>query len=716
MLGGSESRNALNGHPSAAEIRLQTERILASELFTRSERLSGFLRYIVENTLEGHESTLKEQVIAQDIFNRGQPFDSAADPIVRVEARRLRDKLREYYATVEDQPVLITIPKGAYVPSFERNPSLRQVALEMAPVGLPSSPQTRRRALVVACTFVVILAAAVVWYALHKEAPRTVRTRPLTSLPGIEGAPSLSPNGNFVVFAWSNGGPADLYIKAVDDESLRRLTETPENETAPVWSPDGREIAFIRGRRIYVTSALGGAERKIGEGATRLAWSADSKSVYSSAPCNGRDTFCIHRIVLDTLQIRQITNPPASMSDRDLSISPDGANIVVTRSERRGTGDLYVAPAIGGEPRRLTNRNRHIAGVAWAPDGRSLIYSVLESGGFRLRRIPVKGSTGEDEPLTGATEDADSPSIGGSIRGGLFRLAYVSRVQDVSLRLVEIKPSSPKKLLGIATPLADATISRDCGGAFSPDGQQFVFSSFRSGEGFFWVVRRDGSGLRALKSLNGMDEGRPGAWSPDGHRIVFDLTVNGNTDIYISDADSAQPVRLTTEPSMDSAASWSPDGQWIYFFSDRSGIPQIWKVSASGGPALRVTSGFGFEPRPSPDGQFIYYLTCFPWRPCQLKRVAVAGGPEAVVLDGVIAFSWSVTPSGIYFLAREADTDWLDVYDVETRKRTRLGALPFRPAGAGFCGFLSVSQDGRFLISNHVDRFESNLGLLEISP
>jgi dipeptidyl aminopeptidase/acylaminoacyl peptidase len=212
-----------------------------------------------------------------------------------------------------------------------------------------------------------------------------------------------------------------------------------------------------------------------------------------------------------------------------------------------------------------------------------------------------------------------------------------------------------------------------------------------------------------------MQEGRPGDWSPDSRRIVFDLTIDGNTDIYVADVDGAPPVRLTTEPSMDGAPSWSPDGQWIYFFSDRSGFGQIWKVPASGGPATRVTSGFGFEPRPSPDGQFIYFLTCFPWTPCQLKRIPVAGGIETVILDRAVAFSWSVTPSGIYFLTRETSGEWLDVYDPGTSKRSRLGKLPFRPATPGFCPFMAVSQDGRFLIANHIDRFDSNLGLLEIS-
>ena len=67
-------------------------------------------------------------------------------------------------------------------------------------------------------------------------------------------------------------------------------------------------------------------------------------------------------------------------------------------------------------------------------------------------------------------------------------------------------------------------------------------------------------------------------------------------------------------------------------------------------------------------------------------------------------------------MTRERERDWLDLFDPATGKRTRLGELPFRPnIGGPFCGFLSVSPDGRSLIGNQVDRLESNLMLLEIS-
>ena len=76
-------------------MRAELDRILASEVFARSERLSAFLKFIVERTLAGEGRSLKEHVIAIELYGKGVDFNTAADPIVRVDARRLRDRLRE---------------------------------------------------------------------------------------------------------------------------------------------------------------------------------------------------------------------------------------------------------------------------------------------------------------------------------------------------------------------------------------------------------------------------------------------------------------------------------------------------------------------------------------------------------------------------------------------------------------------------------------------
>lgn len=100
------------------EIRQELDEVLQSSVFAQSESLKRFLRYVVEAKLEGRGGELKELTLGTEVFGRGDQYDPRIDPIVRVQATRLRSKLREYYAGAGPRPIVIEIPKGAYVPEF----------------------------------------------------------------------------------------------------------------------------------------------------------------------------------------------------------------------------------------------------------------------------------------------------------------------------------------------------------------------------------------------------------------------------------------------------------------------------------------------------------------------------------------------------------------------------------------------------------------------
>ena len=106
---------------SPDEIRLQLDRMLASATCSSADRMSGFLRYVVERALAGEGDQIKEYVIGVAVFGRGDDYDPRLDSIVRVEARRLRTKLDEYYAADgRDDTIVIAIPRGSYSPTFEQ--------------------------------------------------------------------------------------------------------------------------------------------------------------------------------------------------------------------------------------------------------------------------------------------------------------------------------------------------------------------------------------------------------------------------------------------------------------------------------------------------------------------------------------------------------------------------------------------------------------------
>lgn len=115
----------MDPQPDAAKVRSQLERLRSSAVFSRSARLCELLQFLVEETIDGRGHTLKELVVGEAIYGHNAPYDPSIDSTVRVEARRLRRKLIEYYeGPGYDAPFRIVLPGGGYRPTFEQNEHL----------------------------------------------------------------------------------------------------------------------------------------------------------------------------------------------------------------------------------------------------------------------------------------------------------------------------------------------------------------------------------------------------------------------------------------------------------------------------------------------------------------------------------------------------------------------------------------------------------------
>lgn len=152
--------------PSSSEILSQLDKILSSQEFALPERGRKFLRYVVEETLAGGAERIKGYSVALNVFGRAVSFDAQSDPVVRIEAGRMRRALERYYLIAgQKDPVLIDVPKGTYVPVFSRVVPPSQGAEEAAaaapaplPVQAPTPPVLRNwliagsAALLLACS------------------------------------------------------------------------------------------------------------------------------------------------------------------------------------------------------------------------------------------------------------------------------------------------------------------------------------------------------------------------------------------------------------------------------------------------------------------------------------------------------------------------------------------------------------------------------------
>ncbi len=180
--------------PNTFEVLQELERMLASPVFANSPRMSRFLRFLVEQALEGKGGLIKEYVVAVEVFDKKRDYDPRADSTVRTEAGKLRSRIGRYYDTVgRDDPVVITIPKGSYLPAFEdrRNGDTATIP--------PRNGFPRIKVAVILGTVGVAVVIGVIWRSRLPRLPAP-RLLPFTSFPEVERQPSISPDGAQVAF------------------------------------------------------------------------------------------------------------------------------------------------------------------------------------------------------------------------------------------------------------------------------------------------------------------------------------------------------------------------------------------------------------------------------------------------------------------------------------------------------------------------------------
>src|SRR5262249_889262 len=160
---------------------------------------------------------LKQQVLGSELYGKGPEFDGAVDTIVRVEARRLRDKLREYYAEFPREPILISLPKGTYVPFFAKNKetTTRVVTLPLIPEAVRVTGGLRWRWIAATSSLAALLGSVLTWLALHDGSEATVNLVKVASFPGQKQGLTLSPDGRFIAFSSrspENTGKPDIWV------------------------------------------------------------------------------------------------------------------------------------------------------------------------------------------------------------------------------------------------------------------------------------------------------------------------------------------------------------------------------------------------------------------------------------------------------------------------------------------------------------------------
>lgn len=489
-------------------------------------------------------------------------------------------------------------------PSDDAPPLASTETGEHSPLGVPEAPLQPARLLrrwlrLAAVLFSAFVGAAWWWQwpqGLGSSNPTSMTVSRLTSFRGIERDGALSPDGKQLAFAWDGekGKNFDIYVQLVDTGKPVRLTESPANDFFPVWSPDGRYIAFVRSSAqdsgFYVIPCIGGQERKLADAAFSwprpfrvLDWSPDGKLLAVADRKSSLEPFSIFLVSVETGERRKLTSPPLTTSvsleegDSCPVFSPDGRSLAFARGAGSTFRDIFVVPVEGGEPKRLIS-DRLTYGLDWTSDSQEIVFSSAVGAGARRRLWRTAASRVSPELLTIGGDFALNPTV--STQGS--SLIYTEWINSSAIWQIDLAGSK-----GIGSHPVISSTQVENSPQFSPDGKKVVFASTRTGSYEVWTCDNDGGNPQRLTFFGGPLTGTP-RWSPDGRQIAFDSRPNGYSDIFLISSNGGTPRCLTpgTSTADDILPSWSRDGHWVYFTSDRSGRPQIWKMPTGGGPAV----------------------------------------------------------------------------------------------------------------------------------
>ncbi len=612
----------------------------------------------------------------------------------------------------------------------ERGPQTTLPNLSQASVQSTGLNRTRPGWLVAALVIVALLSFGVWrWMVGTGHSPQSAAATftPLIGEPGAKDHPVFSPDETRIAFTWDGGKKAerDIYVKVIGaDGPPLRLTTAPEDDANPVWTTDGKYVVFVRSmpnsnekRRSDVirVPALGGPEQKLGETNSTAEWSPDGKMLavtrhpeWSELPA-GEAGGGVFLITPETGQYTRLTVTPQDTRDIFPRFSPDGKHLAFIRGPEPTKTWIWVVPVNGGEPRPITTENNRIDGLAWTGDSRAIVFAGTWKGMRGLWKIAVGGSTPERVAVPGRepvsldisprgdklvwTEGATPQSNLWLYRGGGFAGRGVPGKFDAPTKM----PSS--------------SIYEDGSPDFSPDGQRLVFSSSRTGGYELWLSDADGNNAMRLTTQGG-PTGSP-RWSPDGKWIAFDSQIGGDGNIYVMSADGGPWRRLTPESTAETVPAWSRDGQWIYFKSNRSGSMQIHKMPAAGGEAKQITFQGGFEGFESPDGNLFYYTK---GRGVYgIYTVPANGGEEKLVPELSRAGywrSWNVLNEGICFIAKEeAPQQTIRFFSFATRRVTPL--IPVNGEALFWLSGLALSADGKRLLFAQPEPRKDEIMLME---
>src|SRR5262245_2605812 len=364
----------------------------------------------------------------------------------------------------------------------------------------------------------------------------------LADINGIETEVAISPDGNRLAVIVSG----DLWIWTIPSGEHRQLVRTPDPESFPAWSPDGKRITFTRGTDTFAVDAETGKEELFRPNATSLSISSTNQIAFV------RDRALWIGNSGDPNEKKLVDTDMASDIDiRTPRFSPDSLQIAFIKSQLGVRGEVWATDVAGGMARPLVvdRAAENPLDVGWINGGKDVAYLTNRAGAYSIWYVDLAQST--INPLTRPLVSVPLARIGMSVSKDRIIL--------------------PRHFVGSKIALSDgATITSSDKLQFqpaaSPYGTLIAYTVANENKFEIWTVRVNGESP-TFRTL-----GREPRFSANGFQIVYTYTnLNGNDDIWKLDIRNGSAERVTDADEIDVTPDWSSDAHSIAFASARGG-------------------------------------------------------------------------------------------------------------------------------------------------
>jgi serine/threonine protein kinase len=634
----------------------------ASDPLTAKGTILGTYQYMSPEQLEGEETDARS-----DIFSLGAVLYEMATGRRAFEGRSQASLIASIMSSQPApistlQPMTPPVLDRVVSTCLEKHPddrwqSAHAVAVQLkwveeggSQVGIPKPVATRRKsreriawivAAVATCAALALAALRILSPA--PPAPATVRfTIPAPKSLTWIGSPRISPDGRYIAFNGIDETKTTmLWVRPMNSLEAHPLPGT-EGSGRPFWSPDSRDLGFFAGGKLKRIPVSGGpplalcdfargADGTWGRNGTILFDGSSSGDSVMAVPAGGG-------------------NPTGAVrNDRERGVTssgwpdflPDGKRFVYISFIRSGPDEIRLGRLGSFETTKLTEGDSR---VEYVPPG----YLVYERDGTLLAQPFDAGAgklDGDPFPLAEGigTGGAGLADFSGSANGTLIftegespdsRLVWFDREgheqqvigEAARYRGPALSPDGSRVLVTVRDP---GTESRDLwvidiargvrsrltfdpgdewNGAWSPDGSRIAFSSTRDGQTDVFIKSATGTGEEQQLTDTPASEG-VGQWTPDGWILGIRPTPESSYDVVRFPADGGEEEAIIHSPFTETQGRVSPDGRYLTYTSNETGTFEVYVTTYPAGEGKwQVSSGGASEPRWRPDGRELYYL------------------------------------------------------------------------------------------------------------